>query len=345
MRQFSRGPSGRQWALVWGAVAAACGSSSDLGGFVPSPSAVGGGLQTGGRGAFGGVGGHPAAGGAIPIATGGAMTSCMVGNACWTPNSYCSEGDIACQCINGAWGMCAVVTTGGTASIWTGGKGPTGGSPSGGRSAVGGSYSGGRAAGGSPWGGTATGGGAAIPVCETVSTLPAMGTACATVGQSQCLANGDRCLCSRGVWYCNTSCAPTPPTLDSACSRGAACTYSSGEACACINLRWMCVGASGCPANLPMTGLDCTGSTGIACDYPNANPALHMACACTGGFDAGVASTWTCIQSAACPATQPPYSLSATCPGTAICSYGNTHCACLATGAPWICLSLPESGA
>jgi hypothetical protein len=102
-------------------------------------------------------------------------------------------------------------------------------------------------------------------------------------------------------------------------------------------LRWMCLRTSGCPANAPTTGQDCTGSTGMACDYPNTNPALHFACACTNVSDSGFASSWTCIQSGPCPAIQPAYDPNATCPAAAICSYGNIRCGCV-PGTPWICM-------
>jgi hypothetical protein len=312
----------RRFLLAWGALALACGSSSDLEGLSPGPSTVGGGGQTGGRAAAPGTGGRAAVGGWGMVASGGVATACALGNACWPANSYCMNGNVACQCINGTWSSCWLAATGGAP-------------PTGGRSA----WSGGRVAytGGSYSGGRASGGAATIPVCEPVTTLPTMGTACSTAGQSQCLPNGSRCLCERGIWYCNTSCGATPPTADSACTRGAACTYASGDRCACINLRWMCISSSGCPANVPTTGQDCTGSTGVACDYPNTNPSLHFACACMNPSEAGTLSSWTCIQSGPCPATQPSYSPTAVCPAAAICSYGNIRCGCLAS-TPWICL-------
>jgi hypothetical protein len=301
MQQVVRGSSRRRWAWISAAVAIACGSSSDLEGIAPGPNEVGGAIQSGGRGAVGG---------SAPLATGGAMTACVPGNACWTPNSYCTNGDVRCECVNGVWGSCSLMATGGAGPIWTGGAGPTGGR-----------YS-------------ASGGAAPIPVCETVSVLPAMGTECSTAGQSQCLPTGDRCICERGIWYCNTSCDATPPAPDSACARGAACSYGSGESCACVNLRWMCIGESGCPSDVPGTGEDCSGLTGTACDYPGA---VHLACVCIGGADPSVSSTWTCLVSGDCPATQPTYNPGDACSAVAICTYGNTHCACL-PGAPWICV-------
>jgi hypothetical protein len=178
-----------------------------------------------------------------------------------------------------------------------------------------------------------------------VTTLPTQGMGCSTPDQSQCNAAGQRCICERGIWYCDNACPGSLPTPNTACSKGAACVYSNGTVgCACVNSLWMCVGTSQCPAaaNMPMTGLDCTGLTNIACDYPNSNPALHMACICGANADAGTGSTWTCFQSAACPATQPAYNLNETCTGPAICSYTSapSHCACTSQGAGghWVCL-------
>jgi hypothetical protein len=113
--------------------------------------------------------------------------------------------------------------------------------------------------------------------------------------------------------------------------------------CACINLLWMCVGMSGCPAasNMPVTGQACNGLTGTACDYPSSTPALHFACVCSANADAGSGSSWTCIQTGACPATQPAYDLSNTCSGTAVCTYSSApkHCLCFQAGTPWVCLA------
>jgi hypothetical protein len=239
------------------------------------------------------------------------------------------------------------------------GGNPTGGIPGQGGNPSGGVASGGRASGGTNSGGTASGGkatggtpgtGGAPTACigTTVATLPTMGSCCGNstacpgtpaTGTSQCDAAGNRCVCERGIWYCNNACPGSIPTPDSACARGAACVYGSAG-CGCVNLKWMCVGVSGCPdaASMPMTGQACNTLTGVACDYPNTNPAFHMACVCSVNADAGSGSTWTCVQSAACPASQPPYDLNAGCPGTAICTYGSTHCACMQTGTPWVCI-------
>jgi hypothetical protein len=168
-----------------------------------------------------------------------------------------------------------------------------------------------------------------------------MGTTCTVAGESQCNTSGDRCVCQLGMWYCNTACAstyPTQPTPNTTCLRGAACTYGDAG-CACVNSLWMCVGGSSCPdaASLPVTGQDCSAQTGITCDYPNTNPAPHMVCVCSANADAGSGSTWTCIQSAVCPAT-PPYDLTEICRGTAVCTYDAVHCACLQAGTPWLCV-------
>jgi hypothetical protein len=226
--------------------------------------------------------------------------------------------------------------TGGAAAAFGGMPALTGGT------STGGSSTGGKATGGIYYaGGPATGGAPPSSLCETVATLPATGTACSTAGESQCTSSGSRCLCARGIWYCNTSCAsayPIPPVIDSTCPRGAACSYADGTGCACINLRWMCVGGNNCPSDMPLAGYDCGTLTGLACDYPNANPAFHFACVCTVNGNADAGTSWICIQSAACPATQPVYDLSQSCPGTAICAYDNVRCACLQPGTPWVCL-------
>jgi hypothetical protein len=229
------------------------------------------------------------------------------------------------------------VVTGGNA---TGGA-VTGGSATGGVAVVtGGTATGGTATGGTDTGGSATGGTASVPLCDTVDSLPAVGTACATLGESRCDPIGNQCVCARGIWYCNTSCAstyPTEPTPCSDCIRGAACNYPSGASCACINLKWMCIGTSACSASMPAFGDACDGLSGSWCDYPNSNPALHMAAYCQPTPYSSTGSTWAVLQSAVCPATQPAYSLTNTCPGAALCSYGSTRCVCPEAGAPWIC--------
>jgi hypothetical protein len=99
----------------------------------------------------------------------------------------------------------------------------------------------------------------------------------------------------------------------------------------------MCIGLSACPATLPTTGDACDNLTGVACDYPGS---VHLACVCSANGDAGAGSMWTCVQSAACPTTQPVYDLSTTCAGPAICSYSSSpnHCACMQAGTPWVCI-------
>ncbi len=202
---------------------------------------------------------------------------------------------------------------------------------------VGGSAMGG--SGGAAAGGNATGGKASVPMCSSVASLPAMGTACTTQGESQCDASGNQCVCARSIWNCTTSCAstyPTEPNPGSACIRGAACNYPSGVSCGCVNSSWMCFGTRACPAaaNTPITGDACDGSTGILCDYPNSSPTHHMTCACTAGMPDG-GSTWTCIQAGQCPASQPAYGLSNSCQGfLTFCAYGSTLCSCVN---PWVC--------
>jgi hypothetical protein len=62
-------------------------------------------------------------------------------------------------------------------------------------------------------------------------------------------------------------------------------------------------------------------------------------CACMADPDGGSGSTWTCVVSAACPPAQPPYNLTQTCVGPAICTYGSTRCGCLyrTTTSSWVC--------
>jgi hypothetical protein len=230
--------------------------------------------------------------------------------------------------------------TGGTAPASSGGTAPasSGGTPA----ATGGlpAASGGTSTGGTATGGTATGGAASSCIGETVTTLPTQGTACTTPDQSQCDASGNRCICERGIWYCNNACPGSPPTPNTACSKGAACVYSNGTVgCGCVNSLWMCVGVSSCPATVPTTGDACNALTGVACDYPGS---IHLACICGANADAGSGSSWTCFQSAPCPATQPAYDLSTSCTGPAICSYTSApnHCACTSQGpgGHWVCL-------
>ena len=181
-----------------------------------------------------------------------------------------------------------------------------------------------------------------MPQCDTVASLPVMGAACSTTGESRCDANGYRCTCERGIWYCNNACPVSQPTPNTACVRGVTCAYNGGNTgCACVNLLWMCLGVSDCPAaaDMPMTGQACNDLTGVVCDYPNTNPSFHMMCACSVNADAASGSSWTCAQSGPCPATQPAYDLSTPCPSTALCTYSTSprHCGCLQTGTPWVC--------
>jgi hypothetical protein len=89
---------------------------------------------------------------------------------------------------------------------------------------------------------------------------------------------------------------------------------------------------------MPTTGNACADLTGIACDYPNSNPALHFACMCSANVDAD--STWICAQSAACPATQPAYDVNHLCTGIAVCTYASEprHCVCLQPQSAWLCI-------
>jgi len=333
-----------------GATQACVGPGRCQGGQVCTPDGMTWGVcDCGGGGAAGSpasggapaVGGWPTSGGTATggfglIASGGACsTACALGNCCTTPNSYCVNGNITCQCMNGVWAGCNLVGTGG-------GRG-TGGGPSGG-TAQGGSYTGGRATGGVTTGGRNTGGnatgGGSTCVGSPVSSLPAMGTACSTPGESQCDASDRQCVCERGIWYCNSSCAstyPTLPTPNTACQSGAACDYPSGASCTCSNSTWTCIGTSSCPAAAPTTGVSCNDVTGVACDYPGS---VHLVCMCTIANDGGL-PTWTCFVSANCPPAQPPYNPSQTCTGPAICTYGANRCGCLypsgTTTSSWVC--------
>jgi hypothetical protein len=96
-------------------------------------------------------------------------------------------------------------------------------------------------------------------------------------------------------------------------------------------LAWMRMRFSG------YTGDACNGLTGLSCDYPNSNPAFHLACFCAADADASTGSTWICLQLGPCPASQPPYSLTNACPGVAFCNYDSTRCTCWSLGDPWIC--------
>ncbi len=248
----------------------------------------------------------------------------------------------------------AIGPTGGSAN--TGGTGsgglPTGGKATGGDIGwTGGSSSGSTSTGGNASGGGPTGGAASTCYGTVVSTLPTQGACCGQpacasepgTGTSLCLANGDRCVCQRGVWFCNNPCPDTEPTPNTSCNQGAACNYSNGTVgCACINGLWFCLGSSGCPdsANQPVTGDVCNGLTNVFCDYPDpANPLdPHLACVCNPTGDPSSGSQWTCIQSGRCQTTQPAYGT--TCNGTADCTYSTPpyHCVCLQAGTPWVCV-------
>ncbi len=218
----------------------------------------------------------------------------------------------------------------------------------GGSAATGGTtVMGGRATGGTATAGAGgAAGGTAVSVCQTVTTLPEQYSSCTNTGQSQCLPNGDRCVCLRNVWYCNTECANIPePTPGTDCSshRGAACNYANGAGCSCENYRWndgwMCMGdSSSCPAgNSITTGASCI-QPGIFCDYPDpgGDPLLHKFCACPSArADASQVSAWYCFLAARCPATQPVYP-TACGNGLALCAYGTVYCSCFSTG-NWIC--------
>jgi hypothetical protein len=184
----------------------------------------------------------------------------------------------------------------------------------------------------------AGGRGTSIKNCTRVTSLPARGAPCTgdagtDEGASICDNRGDRCVCVGGSWLCSTGCSRSkPPVPGTACEEGSACTYpGTGVTCACAGSSWTCIGGEGCPADAPMTGNVCEKATGSACDYPG-EP--HFACAC---LAAGSQSRWACITLARCPPTEPAFP--AICDrGPALCTYGNTRCACLRSGGPWLCV-------
>ncbi len=242
-----------------------------------------------------------------------------------------------------------------------------GASPGSGGVAMGGTNLGGTQTGGTSSGGSATGGAMSTCYGTVVNTLPTQGACCGMatscpgeppIGTSLCDASGNRCICARGVWWCDNSCPASEPTSNTACQPNAFCTYRSGVACACIDPlppeepwppdasppvdpppAWMCAGVSSCPDGAsPLTGDRCS-LAGMVCDYPDpANPSNpHMTCFCTAGNDAGLATTWTCLQSSRCETNQPAYGT--VCNGPAMCAYSTApqHCLCAQVGSPWIC--------
>jgi hypothetical protein len=110
---------------------------SGQGGVSPG-GASSGGAGTGGRETGGFAQGGVSVGGTYSGSTGtGGTFACALGSPCSTPNSYCVEGIIVCQCINGAWSSCRVNGSGGAPG--TGGIPATGGLRASGGLASGGS--------------------------------------------------------------------------------------------------------------------------------------------------------------------------------------------------------------
>jgi hypothetical protein len=276
-----------------------------------------------------------AATGAGSIAAGGAPSS---GGATLDGGGLSSGGGSSGAVAMGGTVPSGGATTGGSVSSGgappTGGAAVSGGMATGGLPGSGGVRTGGAATGGVPSGGAATGGTTSVPVCEPVTALPAKGTNCATTGQSLCQADGGRCVCERGIWYCNTGCDTTLPTPGSAGDLGTLCAYPSDVWCSCTSVGWYCMHLSGCPADYPLTGDACTGAEDMFCHYPHPIPAYDydLACACSEGTGG---SSWTCWQ-LSCPEEQPSYDLTVRCPVYGICKYGSTFCECL-EGGPWIC--------
>jgi hypothetical protein len=262
---------------------------------------------------------------------GGCGVQCPVGQ-------WCSGG----ACVGGGDAGCPGCGGDDAGSAGTGGAGgaATGGAATGGVN-TGGPNTGGVGFGGFDFGGSsASTGDASGSLCSSVASLPSMGTACTNAGETLCDASGNRCLCEHGIWFCNTACAaahPNPPAPNSDCQTGAVCDYpAAGVSCACTDQKWNCFGGSVCPTDMPITGDACGTVVAEVCDYPNSVPFLHYICACPLPGDAGLDATWTCYQSAPCPAAQPPYDLTTTCQGPALCAYGSTQCACV-QGSPWFC--------
>ncbi len=275
-----------------------------------------------------------------------------------------STGGVAPQ--SGGWGGAGTPGTGGEVTGGTAHGGMANGGAANGGIANGGTATGGVVTGGAPTGGS---GGAAVPECEIVSSLPEIGTNCtqAQLGESWCLPNGDRCVCQHDTWYCNTRCAtdyPTVPTPNAPCLTGAACNYPTGDSCTCIAGHWRCLGRIGasCPANVPSSGDPCQDSEfGNGCEYPSSvrgdSQQNIVICECGGLLGIfppplpGRPPAWTCyeqgVNSAPCPATQPPYDFDTKCAMEAsrtLCLYGSTECLCMSfyDGAesnyyPWIC--------
>ena len=314
-------------------VAAGCGGETDASaggaGGVPAGGAPSSGGATSDGGALssgGGSSGAVAMGGTVP--SGGATTGGSVSSGGVLPTGGAAvSGGTATGGLPGSGGMSTGgATTGG--SVSSGGALPTGGAAVSGGTATGGLPG----SGGMSTGGAATGGTTSVPECEPVTTLPAKGTMCSTAGQSLCHADGSRCVCERGMWYCNTGCDTTRPTPGSACDLGTVCAYPSDVACTCNPAGWYCMHLSGCPADYPATGDGCNGSEDTYCDYPQAIPPYDLECFCTEGSDG---SAWTCVL-LSCPAEQPSYDLNVLCHGVGICRYGSTLCECL-NDSPWIC--------
>jgi hypothetical protein len=189
--------------------------------------------------------------------------------------------------------------------------------------------------GGSATGGSATGGTAAVPVCQAVAALPTAGSLCSNAGESACTASG-RCVCARGIWYCDTACAstyPTPPVAYTDCLKGTACMYSGGVGCTCFGGKWFCTSGIACPD--AMTGARCD-DPGTWCQYTD--PAYGtMSCLCYPGPDGG-AATYTCVVGTPCPKTPPPYPTACS-SNYGYCPYasGRTLCSCPFNGGQWIC--------
>jgi hypothetical protein len=284
-----------------------------------------GGTSSGGAAMAGTPSGGSAQGGTSSggTRTGGTGTggtySCLLGNPCSTPSSFCVNGNVVCECMNGLWGSCSVTNSGGAPA--------TGGSPSGGR-AVGGYPSGGRAVGGDPSGGMmAVGGYNNPPGCP--GTQPANRTNC-TQGTGPCTYGNQQCQC--GQFYSTTyqwSCGNAPPAAGGTGTGGRAtggrptggAPPTGGRASGGGGTGGMSGGTGGTGGS-PSGGVPSTGGAGTAGAPPCVSGAAcstGYVCSPTGGGACiCVAATLTCFNvqgGAGGSAGSPPASGGA--PGTA----------------------------
>jgi hypothetical protein len=249
------------WVLLSGAVAAACGGSSDLDEPGSSSGAVGGVMPGHGgssRGAAAGVvssaggasgfGAAPIGTGGVWMATGGAVSGiCGWGNACSIPNSSCVNGSMVCQCLSGYWQNCYGPPTGGVYPMVTGGA---------------------------------------------PSRICAWGNACSTPN-SYCVDGDVECQCLSGYWqncyfwgtggmFSGYGGAPS-----GVCAPGNACSIPNSS---CGNGNVVCQCLSGYWQNCYVPSTDGGVPTGIcalgnACSIPNSSCVNgNVVCQCLSGY-------------------------------------------------------------